>query len=35
VEEQRWVLTHLDPRTPTLVIQDLHRKMIEVQAGAT
>jgi hypothetical protein len=28
----RWVLTHLDPRTPTPVIQELHAKLREVSA---
>jgi hypothetical protein len=29
--ELQWVLTHLDARTPTLVIQEIHDKLIELQ----
>jgi hypothetical protein len=32
VEELRWVLTHLDPRAPTLIVQELHAKLREVEA---
>jgi hypothetical protein len=32
VDELRWVLTHLDERTPTLVIQEIHAKLIAVPA---
>jgi hypothetical protein len=35
VEELRWVLTHLDPRAPTLVIQEIHAKLIAVQGQGT
>jgi hypothetical protein len=28
--ELQWVLRHLDPRTPTLVVQEIHAKLIEV-----
>jgi hypothetical protein len=34
-EELQWVLTHLDVRTPTLVIQEIHAKLIDVQAQVT
>jgi hypothetical protein len=34
-DELRWVLAHLDPRAPTLVIQELHAKLIAVSADAT
>jgi hypothetical protein len=30
-DELQWVLTHLDARTPTLVIQEIHDKLIELQ----
>jgi hypothetical protein len=30
VEELRWVLTHLDARAPTLIIQEIHAKLIDV-----
>jgi hypothetical protein len=32
VDELRWVLTHLDECAPTLVIQELHAKLIEASA---
>jgi hypothetical protein len=32
VDELRWVLTHLDPRAPTLIVQELHAKLREVSA---
>jgi hypothetical protein len=32
VDELRWVLTHLDERSPTLVIQEIHAKLIAVPA---
>jgi hypothetical protein len=35
VEELRWVLTHLDVRAPTLVMQAVHTKLIAVSADAT
>jgi hypothetical protein len=35
VDELRWVLTHLDPKAPTLVIQELHAKLIAVSADTT
>jgi hypothetical protein len=35
VEELRWVLTHLDARAPTLVMQAVHAKLIAVSADAT
>jgi hypothetical protein len=35
VEELRWVLAHLDPRAPTLIVQELHAKLIAVQAHAS
>jgi predicted nucleic acid-binding protein len=33
VDELRWVLTHLDAGAPTLVIQELHAKLIAVSAS--
>jgi hypothetical protein len=33
-DELRWVLTHLDPRAPTLVVQELHAKLIAVRESA-
>jgi hypothetical protein len=30
-DELQWVLTHLDARTPTLVIQEIQDKLIELQ----
>jgi hypothetical protein len=30
-EELQWVLTHLDAQTPTLVMQEIHAKLIDVQ----
>ena len=30
-DELQWVLTHLDAQTPTLVIQEIHDKLIELQ----
>jgi len=32
VDELRWILTHLDAQAPTLVIQEIFAKLIEVQA---
>jgi hypothetical protein len=32
VDELRWVLMHLDPHAPTLVIQELHAKLILLSA---
>jgi len=29
VDELRWVLTRLDERAPTLIIQELHAKLIQ------
>jgi hypothetical protein len=34
VEELRWVVAHLDAQAPTLIVQELHAKLIEVQAQA-
>jgi hypothetical protein len=34
VDERRWVLAHLDPRAPTLLVQALHAELVEVQAEA-
>jgi hypothetical protein len=34
VEELRWVLTHLDERAPTLLVQALRAKLILVSAEA-
>jgi hypothetical protein len=31
-DELQWVLTHLDPRTPTLVVQAIHGKLVEVES---
>jgi hypothetical protein len=30
-DELEWVLSHLDPRTPTLVIQEVHDKLIALR----
>jgi hypothetical protein len=30
--ELEWVLSHLDPRTPTLVIQEIHDKLIALRS---
>jgi hypothetical protein len=30
VTELQWLLTHLDKRTPTSVLQEIHGKLIEV-----
>jgi hypothetical protein len=30
-DELQWVLTHLDARTPTLVIQEIYDKLIALQ----
>jgi hypothetical protein len=32
VDELRWVLTHLDPEAPTLVMQEVHAKQILLSA---
>jgi hypothetical protein len=34
VDELRWVLSHLDERAPTLLVQELHAKLILVSAEA-
>jgi hypothetical protein len=34
VDELRWVLSHLDARAPTLLVQELHAKLILVSAEA-
>ena len=31
-DELRWVLTHLDVRAPTLIVQEIHAKLREVSA---
>jgi hypothetical protein len=31
-DELRWVLTHLDARAPTLIVQEIHAKLREVSA---
>jgi hypothetical protein len=31
-EDLQWVLTHLDQSTPTLVVQAIHSKLIEVES---
>jgi hypothetical protein len=33
-DELRWVLAHLDASAPTLIVQELHAKLIAVQAHA-
>ena len=30
-DELQWVLTHLDQRTPTLVVQEIHEKLIALE----
>ena len=32
--ELQWVLTHLDQRTPTLVVQEIHEKLIALEQRA-
>jgi hypothetical protein len=32
VDELRWVLAHLDARAPTLIVEELHAKLIAVSA---
>jgi hypothetical protein len=32
-DELEWVLAHLDKRCPTLVIQEIHAKLIELRGG--
>jgi len=34
-DELCWVLTHVEPRAPTLIVQELHAKLIAVQAHMT
>jgi hypothetical protein len=34
-DEWRWVLTHLDPRAPPVLVQGLHAKLIMVEAGTS
>jgi hypothetical protein len=34
-EDLRLVLTHLDARAPTLIVQELHAKLIDIQAQGT
>jgi hypothetical protein len=31
-DELEWVLAHLDERTPTLVIQEVHAKLIKLRS---
>jgi hypothetical protein len=32
-DELQWVLDHLDEQAPTLVIQEIHDKLVEVRGG--
>jgi hypothetical protein len=34
VDELRWVLSHLDERAPTLIVQELHAKLVLLSADA-
>jgi hypothetical protein len=34
-DELRWVLTHLDEHAPTLLVQELHAKLVEVSAESS
>jgi hypothetical protein len=34
-DELRWVLAHLDARAPTLLIEELHAKLLAVWADVT
>ena len=33
-DELQWVLDHLDEQAPTLVIQDIHAKLVEVRGAS-
>jgi hypothetical protein len=33
-DELQWVLDHLDEQTPTLVIQEIHDKLVEVRGAS-
>jgi hypothetical protein len=33
LEELRWVLSHLDAKAPTLLVQELHAKLVLVSGG--